>query len=90
MACDAATLVEQAKCIACQIPPNLMDAVEIPLLCDILANGGGGGGGGGGVLCGAVAPTTAPTGTCGLYYGTGAIAGQLWSWDGAAWQQMIA
>lgn len=45
MACDPNTLIDQAKCIDCTIPPGMRGAVMIELLCQILANGGTGGGG---------------------------------------------
>ncbi len=35
MACDAATLVEQAKCIECAIPPGMMWPVLISLAAQI-------------------------------------------------------
>lgn len=47
MACDPALLLEQAKCITTCIPPGMMPAVNMTLLCQIVDAGGGGGGGGG-------------------------------------------
>lgn len=42
MACDPAVLIEQAKCINACIPPGMMPAVEVSLLCQIANSGGGG------------------------------------------------
>lgn len=47
MPCDPNTLIEQAKCLNACIPPQMLPAVEVSLLCQILDAGGGGGGGGG-------------------------------------------
>lgn len=46
MSCDPSTLVAQAACIECGIPPGLQMPVLIYLFCQILANGTGGGGSG--------------------------------------------
>jgi len=46
MACDPATLTEQAKCINSCIPPGMQTAVLIALFCEIrdsLTTGGGAG-----------------------------------------------
>lgn len=87
MDCSAQNLINQASCLMCQIPAGMVDVIEIYLLCQI-ASGGTGGGGSAGVTCGAVVPTTAPSGgLCGLYVNT--ATGSLYYWDGAAWQVMI-
>src|SRR5439155_22394095 len=65
---SAQALLEAAKCYAC-LPPGYWQLLELALLQQIVT-GGGTGGGGGGVLCGAADPTTAPTGSCAIYYRT--------------------
>jgi len=75
-------LLEDAKCYAC-LSPGIWMLLELALLQQIVNNGGGGGGGVGSVLCGTVDPTTAPTGTCAIYYRTDT--GTIFVWNGAAW-----
>lgn len=86
MACDPQTLISEASCLLCTVPPGMWEAIKVSLLCQIAA-GGGGGGGGSGVTCGVANPVAAPTGTCGLYYRTDD--GSLWKWNGAAWGQLL-
>lgn len=50
MACDPASLLEQAKCITTCISPGMLPAVNTALLCQIVDAGGGGGGGAGGIV----------------------------------------
>lgn len=40
--CSAATLVDNAKCLACAVPPGLVQFAALYLLCQIQAGGGGG------------------------------------------------
>lgn len=87
MDCTAQNLINQAACLQRCIPRGMCDAIEIYLLCQIASSGTGGGGSSSGLTCGLVAPTTAPTGTCGLYINT--ATGSLYYWDGAAWQVLI-
>lgn len=86
MACDSQSLVDAAKCLECKIPLGFVPFIEIYLLCQIAS--GGTGGGGAGVTCGIVNPSAAPTGSCAIYYRTDTL--QMWFWNGAAWQLVIA
>ena len=80
-------LITEANCLLCMVPPGLVPYLMVQALRDISSGGGGGGGGSGSVLCGAVDPVAAPSGTCGLYYRTND--GSLWKWNGAAWQALL-
>jgi hypothetical protein len=42
MPCDPNTLLEQAKCLLTCIPPGMMPAVEVSLLCQLAGGGSGG------------------------------------------------
>lgn len=85
MTCDSATLIEAAKCFECQIPLGFVPYIEVYLLCQIAS---GSSGSGGGITCGVVNPSAAPSGSCAIYYRTDTL--QMWFWDGAAWQIVIA
>lgn len=76
---DPSTIAANATCFRCV--PDFESAMLY--LLDVIATNGTGGGGTGSVLCGAVAPVAAPTGTCALYYDT--VTTALYYWDGAAW-----
>lgn len=67
------------------------DVSAVTLLRPLLGEGPAGGtapSAGAGVTCGISDPTTAPTGGCGLYVRTDN--GNVWYWDGAAWQALVA
>lgn len=91
MACDPATLLADAKCILAQIPPRIIPAAAIPVLCDILANGGGGASGGG-VQCGTGAPVAPPTtpSSCAFYMDESADALYYWNATAAEWRLLLA
>ncbi len=82
MACDPQTLISEASCLLCTVPPGMWEAIKVSLLCQIA--GGGGGGGTIQVYTGA-APPAAPDDPTkpALFYPTGG--GTLFQWDGAAW-----
>ena len=46
MACDPNTLMAEARCLEACIPPQMLQAVQVSLLCQIAGAGSGGGGGG--------------------------------------------
>lgn len=91
MACDPATLVDQARCIQCNVPPGAQLPVLIYLFCQILAGQGGGGGGGGGagqIVAYSVAPPANPadvTKPAIAYDPAGLLATLGWSVAGQAW-----
>lgn len=87
MACDPATLLEQAKCITTCIPPGMMPAVNTALLCQIVDNGGGGGGGGGSAQIYIDRAPAAPDDPSlpALSYPTGGGPLQQWDVATAAW-----
>ena len=64
MACDPQTLISQANCLLCTVPPGMWEAIKVSLLCQIAA--GGGGGGGASIECTTGIPTTTPTASCAL------------------------
>jgi len=82
--CNVQTLLAAAKCFEC-LSPHEQTLVQLQLLCDLEAATTGGVGS---VTCGVVDPTTAPVGTCALYYRTDT--GSVWLWNGSAWNQIIA
>lgn len=47
MPCDPNTLIAEARCLEACIPQQMLQAVQVSLLCQIVDAGGGGGGGGG-------------------------------------------
>lgn len=81
---DPDAIMEQARCLECTIPPGFVPYAILAAVSGISS----GGTGGSGVGCGAIDPVAAPGSACGLYYRTDN--GNLWFWDGAAWQAMIA
>lgn len=82
------TIEEIAAGSACYRCISDFQSAELFLLNTIATNGtGGGGSGSGSVLCGAVPPVAAPTGSCALYYDT--VSTALYYWDGAAWQLKV-
>ncbi len=46
MACDPAALMEEARCLQCNITQGMLGYVQLGVLCSIASSGGGGGGGG--------------------------------------------
>lgn len=78
---DVNTLLEQARCLECEIPPGL---VPYQILTALRGISGGGAGGAQEVYTGAV-PPAAPDNPANpaLFYPTGG--GALQQWDGAAW-----
>jgi|GEM_PF-2034991 len=81
---DTNEIIDEARCLSQCIPAGFLPYAILAAVSNI----SGGGTGGSGVECGAADPAAAPSGSCGLYYRTDN--GNLWFWDGAAWQAMIA
>ena len=78
------SLIDGAKCIEYCIPGTDMKLAVLISLASQIA--GGGGGVGGSVTCGNGAPSTAPSGGCGLYIQTDSVPpGQIWGYYNGQW-----
>ena len=84
MTCDVQTLLSDGACFAC-LPPGMLQVVQAQLLCEISAALTGGVGQQ--VLCGDVAPTTAPTNGCSIYYDR--VSAAFYFWNGASWSLKV-
>lgn len=62
-------------------------AAELFLLNQIATDTAAAAAAAGQVQCGAVPPTTPPTGSCSIYYDT--VSTAFYYWDGAAWQLKV-
>ncbi len=82
MACDPQTLISQANCLLCTVPPGMWEAIKVSLLCQIAAAGGGGGGGSS-IECTVGIPATTPASACALAIDTSD--GTIYEWYGGAW-----
>jgi len=88
MACDPQTLINNASCIACNIPNGMQLPVLIYLLCQIQSNGGSGAAGG--VTCGnysGVTPNFTPSSGCGMAIDTSTR--ELWAYFSGAWHDTV-
>jgi hypothetical protein len=76
--CDAASLMEDAKCFACRTP-NQIQVIQTQLLCEIL-HGGGGGGGETCIVCleADAAPVDDGPCDCSIAYN---LNGRFWFWN---------
>ena len=86
MLCDPNSLVDQAKCISCNVPPGMYLPILVYLFCTI-ANLPPSGGGASCLLCSDVDPTAPPPNNCpcAITYNVRPTA-KFFYWTGSAWQ----
>jgi hypothetical protein len=83
--CNVQELVNSGNCFSCLTPKQLA-YIQTQLLCDVLSALATPGSSV--VTGGVVNPTTAPSGTYGIYYRTDT--GAVWVWNGTAWIPGVA